>query len=283
MSSRLSGKVAVVTGGASGIGQGSVFRFLQEGARVVIADMDAGAAAQTIDLAAQQGLRELRFIRTDVSREEDVAAAVALAVSEFGGLDCMFNNAGLGGATGAITDMRVEDWDFTMGVLLRGVFLGIKHSARVMKQQGRGGSIISTSSIAGMIGTGTPAAYAAAKAAVNHLSLVAANELGPFRIRVNAIAPGAILTPAVERWDPGHMEGRMMQHQPYPKVGRPSDIGNAAVFLASDESEFVSGITLPVDGAQMALGVGDRVHAIFGVTPDAERRRKAPGRDIGGA
>jgi len=147
MAGRLEGKVALITGGASGLGEASVRLFVQEGARVVISDLQAERGEA---LASELGASTV-YQRTDVTQESDVAAAVDLAVAKFGRLDCTFNNAGIIGAVGPIEDIPVEEYDFTMSVLLRGVFLGMKHSARVMKPQGSG-SILSCSSVAGLMG-----------------------------------------------------------------------------------------------------------------------------------
>src|SRR5215472_5282972 len=147
---RLHDKVAVITGGASGMGRATATRFLQEGASVVIADYNEDTGKQTLALCAERGFRDrTRFIRTDVAREPEVAAMIALAISEFGRVDIVFNNAGLGGALGPVWDIEVEEWDYTFDVLAKGVFLGIKHAARAMKRQGGGGSIINTASVAG--------------------------------------------------------------------------------------------------------------------------------------
>src|SRR5262245_14935546 len=140
MAGRLDGKVAVITGGASGMGRATVLRFLDEGARVVVADMNEGSGKDTLELAAQRGgAARVRFLRTDVSREEDGTAMIALAEKDFGGVDVVFNNAGVGGAIGSVTETEVEDWDYTFAVLVRAVFLGIKHGARSMKLRGQGG------------------------------------------------------------------------------------------------------------------------------------------------
>ena len=203
MAKRLQGKVAMVTGGASGIGRATVLRFLEEGARVVLADMNEDTAKGVLELAERAGYAaDVRFRRTDVTDETQVAAAIDLAVQAFGRLDCVFNNAGVAGAFGPITHQSVEDWDYTFAVLVRGVFLGIKHAARVMKAQGEGGSIINTASIAGLSGGDGPQAYSAAKAAVINLSRAVAVELAPAKIRVNAICPGGILTPLLHRGSP---------------------------------------------------------------------------------
>ena len=196
-SMKLENRVAVITGGASGMGLATVHRFLTEGASVVIADYNVEAGERAVQAIAEQGFADrCVFLRTDVAREDDVAALCEAAVSRFQRLDIVFNNAGVGGAIGPLTETTVEAWDYTFDVLAKGVFLGLKHGARVLKAQGEGGSIINTASIAGLSGDGGPLVYSAAKAAVISLSKSAAVELAPYRIRVNAILPGFIATPA---------------------------------------------------------------------------------------
>jgi len=198
------------------------------------------------------------FYHTDVGQEEEVRAAVGYAVQKWGRLDVMFNNAGFGGVSGSILDTDMAAYDTTMAVLLRGVVLGMKHAGRVMKEQGSG-SIISTSSVAGVgIGYG-PHVYSAAKAAIIHLTKSVANELGESGVRVNAICPGGIATPifgkgmglSPEQADltVDLMRVRLAQGQPIKRSGLPEDIANAAAWLASDEASFVSGHALVVDGA----------------------------------
>jgi NAD(P)-dependent dehydrogenase (short-subunit alcohol dehydrogenase family) len=251
---RLQGKVAAITGGASGMGRATVLRFLDEGARVVIADLNETTGKETLELARSRGAGErARFLRTNVSQEADVEAMVQLAQSEFGRLDCVFNNAGLGGALGSVMETEVEDWDFTFAVLVRGVFLGIKHGARAMKEQG-GGSIINTASVAGLSGGAGPIAYSAAKAAVINLSRAAAVELAEHRIRVNAICPGGILTPLLHRGNEELVKRRLEGLQPWPAVGTGEHIAGAALFLASEDAEFVTGEALVVDGGLTAMG-----------------------------
>src|SRR5271156_7117230 len=178
---RLQNKVAVITGGASGRGRATTRRFLDEGAWVVVADYNEDTGKQTMALAAERGFREpVRFIRTDVAQEPDVAAMIELAVSDVGRVDIVFNNAGVGGALGPVWDVEVEEWDYTFDVLAKGVFLGIKHAARAMKRLGRGGSIINTASVAGLSGGGGPLVYSAAKAAVINLTR-AGRAPAPFR------------------------------------------------------------------------------------------------------
>ncbi|HLI79036.1 MAG TPA: SDR family oxidoreductase [Candidatus Binataceae bacterium] len=252
---RLENKVAVITGGASGMGRATTMRFLQEGASVVVADYNEDTGKQTLAIAAEKGFREqARFIRTDVAKEAEVAAMIDLAMSDFGRVDIVFNNAGVGGALGPIWDVEVSEWDYTFDVLAKGVFLGIKHAARAMKKLGRGGSIINTASIAGLSGGGGPLVYSAAKAAVVNLTKGAALQLAADHIRVNAICPGGVLTPLTDRGDPASAAARMNQMQPWPEHGKPEHIAGAALFLASDDSTFVTGEALVVDGGLTAAG-----------------------------
>lgn len=160
MTGRLEGKVAVITGGASGMGRAAALTFLREGARVVIADLNNAKADETLGFAGQDGFADaIRYLRTDVSREEDIVALIATAVDTFGRLDCVFNNAGVGGAMGPITQTSVEDFDRTFAILMRSVFLGIKHGGLAMRAGGWAGSIISTSSTSGLNGGSGPASY----------------------------------------------------------------------------------------------------------------------------
>jgi NAD(P)-dependent dehydrogenase (short-subunit alcohol dehydrogenase family) len=255
MSGRLEGKVAVITGGASGMGRATVLRFLDEGARVVVGDLNEANSAETMALIAQRGQAErARFRRVDVAREADIEALVGEAGAAFGRLDCMFNNAGVGGAFGPISETRVEDWDYTFAVLARGVFLGMKHAAKAMRAQGQGGVILSTASVAGLGGGAGPHAYSAAKAAVANLTRCVATELAHQRIRVNAIAPGAIRTPLMHSGRAEKMEALTQARTPWPRLGEGEDIAAAACFLASDEAEFITGQVLVVDGGALALG-----------------------------
>ncbi|MDP6624480.1 MAG: glucose 1-dehydrogenase [Alphaproteobacteria bacterium] len=252
---RLEGKVAVVTGGANGIGRATVLRFLDEGARVVIADLNEANGHETVNLAAEAGHGDaVRFMPCDVASEEDIEAAVQCAVSDFGRLDCIFNNAGIGGAFGSIVETSAEDWDFSTGVLLRSVFLGMKHAGRVMLEQGEGGSIISTASVAGLGGGAGPHCYSACKAGVVNLTRTVAAELAAFRIRVNAVAPGTIMTDLFHGGDPEGKRAQVLDKQPWPEIGVPDDIAGAVLYLASEDARFVTGETLVVDGGQLAKG-----------------------------
>ncbi|HEU4368708.1 MAG TPA: glucose 1-dehydrogenase [Methylomirabilota bacterium] len=250
---RLARKVALITGGASGIGEATVRLFVQEGASVAIADIQDDRGRR---LAGELGDRAV-YVRTDVSREADVQAAIAATVQRFGRLDCIFNNAGYGGVGGRVEEISIAGFDETIGVLVKGVLLGMKHAAPVMKRQG-GGSIISTASVAGMRAGLGPHVYSAAKAAVIHLTRTVAMELGEHNIRVNCICPGGIATPifgkglglSVERADEivPLMKGVLENLQPIKRSGLPEDIAQAALWLASNDSTFVNGHALVVDG-----------------------------------
>ena len=273
---RLENRVAVITGGASGMGRATVLRFLHEGAKVVIADFNAATGEDTVAEAARAGFAEaVRFVRTDVAREADIEAMLRCATDAFGRLDIVFNNAGVGGAIGPLTETTVADWDYTFDVLAKGVFLGIKHAARVMRAQGEGGAIINTASIAGLSGDGGPMVYSAAKAAVISLSQSAAVELAADRIRVNAICPGFIVTPLAQGANRQSAEAAFAKSQPWPDFGRGEHIAGAALFLASDDAQFVTGEALIVDGGLTAAGpelskkfarVSARTSKVSGVT-----------------
>jgi len=271
MSGRLDGRVAIITGGASGIGRASALAFLREGARVVVGDLNEASIAETAALATAAGHADrLAARRVDVSAERDVAALVDLAVDRFGGLDAIFNNAGVGGAFGPIGETTAEEWDFTFAVLVRGVFLGIKHASNRMKTQGRGGSIVNTASVAGINGGGGPHAYSAAKAAVANLTRAVSSELAGHRIRVNAIAPGMIKTPLAVGQREDAWDRRVHQKQPWPELGMPEHIADAAVFLVSDESRFITGQVIVVDGGLSAMGPD-----LFGHGPGSRMLKKA--------
>ncbi len=239
-----------MTGGASGIGARTVRLFAEQGARVVIGDMqeEAGRA-----VAAELG-RDGVFQRTEVSREDDVRALVARADKEWGRLDCIFNNAGFGGALGPIAETPVEEFDLSFAVLVRGVFLGMKHAAPLLCRQG--GSIINTASVAALVAGWSPHTYAAAKAAVIQLSKSVALELAPQNVRVNCICPGFIATPLAlntvnrkaSEAEAEAARANMASAQPIPRPGQPDDIAQMALFLASDASSFVTGQHFVVDG-----------------------------------
>lgn len=246
---RLQDRVAVITGGASGIGLAAAERLLAEGARVLIADLNAEAGATALDkLRAAGHDGRVDFTAGDVADEAAVRETTKRAAETWGRLDIAFLNAGVGGAFGSILDTEVEDWDQSFVWLVRSVFLGIKHAAPLM---GEGGSIVATASVAGLAGGGGSHAYSAAKAAVVNLVRSAALELAPRRVRVNAIAPGVIVTPLLHRGDPKNVPD-VSARQPWPDRGQPEDIAAALAYLVSDDARFVTGETLVVDGGVLA-------------------------------
>jgi NAD(P)-dependent dehydrogenase (short-subunit alcohol dehydrogenase family) len=268
MAGRLKGKIALITGGCSGIGLGTVELFLAEGARVLAADLQDAKGA----MLEQRFPQTLRYAHCDVTVEAEIAAACALAGEAFGGLDILFSNAGHAGMPGGVETLTAEGWDAIFAVLVRGPALGMKHARPMMLARG-GGSIINTASIAGLQAGWGPLAYSTAKAAVIHMSRCAAAELSPHRIRVNAICPGLIATSifgtvlGMTRDGADQMAALVAQNaavaQPIPKPGLPADIAAAALYLASDESQFVTGTHLVVDGG---ITVGAR-HAWDSAAP----------------
>jgi NAD(P)-dependent dehydrogenase (short-subunit alcohol dehydrogenase family) len=251
---RLKGKVAAITGAASGIGRATAIKFAGEGAAVVIADLNVEGGEAAVRDCKENGGRAV-FHKTDVSAEAEVKALIARAIKEFGRLDIIYNNAGIVGATGSIEQTSVEDWDKSQAILLRGVFLGMKHATPELRKAG-GGSIISTASVAGIRGLLGVHAYCAAKAGVVNLTRSVALELAKDKIRVNCICPGGINTPILHRNQPGAkdaMEQWMATVQPIQRAGHPEDIAGMALYLASDDSEFVTGQAMVVDGG-MTIG-----------------------------
>jgi NAD(P)-dependent dehydrogenase (short-subunit alcohol dehydrogenase family) len=265
---RLQGKVAVITGAASGIGRGTVDLFVREGAKVIAADVQDDKGAR---LEEEHG-KALRYIHCDVTDEANVKAAIDLAKSAFGRLDCIYNNAGAAMMGENAQNVTAETFDAVMHLHLRAAMFGIKHAAPIMQEQG-GGSIISTASIAGLQSGYGPYLYSVAKAAIVHMTKVAAAELGPFNIRVNCICPGFIATAIFARamglatqvadQTVAHIAEAAKQAQPIPKAGMPEDIAEAALFLASDGSKFVNGHALVVDGGMTVGRTGERQTSLF--------------------
>lgn len=268
MTGRLGGKVAVITGGASGIGRGTVDLFVREGAKVVAADIQDDKGAR---LEEELG-KAVRYVRCDVTQESDVKAAIDLAVKSFGRVDCIFNNAGTPGALENAETVTAESFDAVMHLHLLAAMFGMKHAAPVMRAQG-GGSIISTASIAGLQNGFGPILYSTAKAAIVHMTRVAAAQLGPMNIRVNCICPGLIATPIfakgvgmatqVADQTVTAIRAVMKNSQPIPRAGLPEDIAEAALFLASDGSRFVNGHALVVDGGITVGPTGAAQEQVF--------------------
>jgi len=287
MTGRLDGKIALITGGCSGIGLGTVELFAAEGASVIAADVQDEKGAV---LDGRFGGR-VRYVHCDVTVEADIAAACAAAKEAFGGLDILFNNAGRSGLFESVETIDAKDWDAAFALLVRAPALGMKHAAPLMAERG-GGSIINTASIAGLQAGWGPLAYSAAKAAVIHMSRCAAAELSPRKIRVNAVCPGLIATSifgtalGMSRAGADQMAAQVAQNaaiaQPIPKAGLPADIAAAVLYLASDDSLFVSGTHIVVDGG---ITVGSRhawdpaaaspFAAIFGVSQEELRETLA--------
>ncbi len=268
---RLDGKVAVITGAASGMGWATVHLFLNEGAAVVGFDLNAENGADLADSVSAAGASDrFRFLAGDVAQEEDIKNAVALAAESFGRLDIMFNNAGVGGAFGPIVETELSHWEDTFAINMRGVFLGTKYAARQMIKQGEGGAIINTASVAGLSGGSGPTAYSAAKAGVINFTKNAALEFAPDNIRVNAICPGLIFTPLAHRGRIEQLEETMRRTQPWPQRGEPEHIANAALYLASAESAFVTGEAHVVDGGYSVSGsLSDQRQSGMGPRPRA--------------
>ncbi|MFZ3033640.1 MAG: glucose 1-dehydrogenase [Parvibaculum sp.] len=256
MTGRLEGKVAIITGGTSGIGRGTVDLFLAEGAKVVAGDLQdhKGEAMER-----EFGDANFSYCRANVAHEDEVKNLVDHTIKKFGRLDVMFNNAGMGGVGGELHEIDMQGFDETVGVLLKGVVLGYKYAVPHMREQ-KSGSIISTASVAGLQAGYGPLVYSACKAAVHHFSRCAALQLAPDFVRSNAICPGGIATSifgaALGTQVADQLAVVMQEHlakiQPTPRSGMPNDIAEMALFLASDASTFVTGQTIAVDGGLTA-------------------------------
>jgi NAD(P)-dependent dehydrogenase (short-subunit alcohol dehydrogenase family) len=248
---RLENKVAVITGGASGIGREIARRFVSEGARVVLGDVNKDLLAEaTAELGADRADSE----HCDVTDESDVERLVARAMDRFGQLDIGVNCAGLG-ALGPVTALPVEQWDLVLDVCLKGVFLATKHEGGAMQSSGRPGVIINIASINARQPAQGMSAYCAAKAGVEMLTRVAALELGPSHIRVVGIGPGLIDTPLTQyQRDMPAFRDAYLENIPAGRVGTTVDVAAAAAFLASDDAAWISGDTLFVDGASLTRG-----------------------------
>ncbi|MBV9043495.1 MAG: SDR family oxidoreductase [Alphaproteobacteria bacterium] len=267
MAGRLEGKVAVITGAASGIGRGTVDLFVAEGAKVIAADIQDDKGARIEE--AHKG--RAKYVRCDVSKEEDIAAACAAAVKHFGKLTTIFNNAGTGGASDTAENVTAENFDSVMHLHVLAALFGMKYAVPEMKKAG-GGSIISTASVAGLQAGYGPILYSIAKAGIIHMSKLAATQLAPYNIRVNAICPGLIATNIFANafGMPSQLADTRLDaiaeaakhSQPMQRGGRPRDIAETALFLASDGSDWMTGQALVMDGG-LTLGPGGQ--QMFGV------------------
>ncbi|MBE3102729.1 MAG: glucose 1-dehydrogenase [Bacilli bacterium] len=242
---RLQHKVAIITGGASGIGEFTVREMIKQGAKVVVADFDDVGGKK---LAEELG-EHASFIQVDVSKEDEVEAMVKHTVDTFGKVDILFSNAGIG-SVGHTHEVTFEDWNKTIAVNLSGVFLCAKYTLKEMVKQGSG-SIINCGSILGHVGQAVTASYTAAKGGVVNMTRSLAVEYAPKGIRVNAVCPGYIKTPLLDQLDSAMMQHLVSLH-PLGRLGEPQEVANAVVFLASDEASFITGANLFVDGGYTA-------------------------------
>ncbi len=249
---KLDGKVAIVTGAASGIGRATALLFADEGAKVVVADWHEDDGRRVADEIAGRG-GAATFVRVDVSKPEDVEAMVRAAVDTYGRLDVLFNNAGMEGEQAPTAECTLENWDRVIAVNLKGVFLGMKYGIAAMLRSG-GGSIINNASVAGIVGFASIPAYCASKGGVIQLTKTAALEYAKQGVRVNAICPGVIWTPMVERFVGGSEQtrGALEALEPVGRFGRPEEVARLALFLAGDDSTFCTGAPFVVDGGFVA-------------------------------
>lgn len=251
MAARFEGKVAIVTGGAGGIGRAACLGFAEEGAAVVVADMDTAEGERTVALVERSGGRAV-FCRTDVSRDEDCRAMVATALSSYGRLDVAFNNAGIGGSGFPLLEEEEVTFDRMIAINLKGVFLSMRHEIAAMLNNG-GGTIVNTSSVAGLVGNPGLSSYCAAKHGVTGITRAAALDYIKQGVRINAVCPGATRTRLLEAWfqDPA-VEGHVMGLHPVGRIADPEEVARVVLFLASPESSFMVGCAVPVDGGVTA-------------------------------
>ena len=270
MTGCLEGKIALVTGAASGIGRSAVLAFVREGASVVASDVDRQGGEECARLARDVGA-EAVFLPADVSQDSEVEALIRTAVETYGRLDCAFNNAGMEGTLAPTAECTEENWDRTIAVNLKGVWLCLKHEIRQMLRQ-RGGAIVNTASVAALVAERGFPAYGAAKGGVVQLTRTAAVEYAGAGIRINAVCPGLVRTPMARRaMMPGLVRTRTARFvadsffrlppfkafgaramQPLGRMGEPEEIAEAVVWLCSDAASFVTGVALPVDGGMVA-------------------------------
>ena len=252
MAGRLTGKVALVTGGSSGIGRATAQIFAREGAKVVVADVGVEGGEETVRLITAAG-GEAIFVKTDVSQSAEVEAMVKKAVDTYGRLDCAFNNAGIEGALQLTSDYDEAAWDRVLSINLKGVWLCLRAEIRHMLSQG-GGAIVNTASAAGLVGIQGISAYVASKHGVNGLTKTAALEYAKSGIRVNAVCPGGVDTPMVKRvfGDNPQFAEAAAAGEPVGRLAQPAEIGEAVVWLCSDAASFVTGLPMAVDGGWVA-------------------------------
>jgi NAD(P)-dependent dehydrogenase (short-subunit alcohol dehydrogenase family) len=247
------GKVALVTGGGSGIGRATALALAREGAAVVVADVTVAGGEETVQRIRQSGA-QATFFQADVARASQVEALIRQTVSTYGRLDCAHNNAGIEGVEARTADYPEDDWDRVIAINLKGVWLCMKYEILHMQRQG-GGAIVNTASIAGLVGAQRMPAYVASKHGVAGLTKAAALEYARAGIRVNAVCPGVIRTPMVERFflsRHARAESRLTAAEPIGRLGTPEEVAEAVVWLCSDAAAFVTGHTMTVDGGLVA-------------------------------
>jgi NAD(P)-dependent dehydrogenase (short-subunit alcohol dehydrogenase family) len=249
MAGTLAGKVALVTGGSTGIGKASSLAFAREGAKVVVSDVNVHGGEETVRFILESG-GEAIFVKADVLLAAEVEALVKKAIGTYGGVDCAFNNAGIAGAIGASThEYPDESWERVIGINLKGVWLCMRYEIPQMLKQG-GGAIVNTASIWGLVGAPGASAYVASKHGVVGLTRAAALEYAPQGIRINAVNPGTIRTPILDPFIAAmpKFESMMTARHPIGRIGMPEEVAEAVVWLCSDAASFVIGQNLPVDG-----------------------------------
>jgi NAD(P)-dependent dehydrogenase (short-subunit alcohol dehydrogenase family) len=247
---RLAGKVALITGGGSGMGRATCALFAREGARVTVVDRAVDAGEETVGQIRDEG-GEASFVAADVADAADVGRMVAATVGTYGRIDVLFNNAGIEGPSVNLLDYGDDNWSQVIAVNLTAVYLAMKAALPHMIEQG-GGVILSTASVAGLVGLARSSAYSAAKAGVIGLTRTVALEYGPQNIRANCICPGFISTPMLGRVLGDRPESALERHAPLRRVGQADDIAHAALYLASDEAAYVTGVPFVVDGGFVA-------------------------------
>lgn len=247
--SELQDSVAIVTGGSTGIGAATAKRFAEEGASVVVADVNVEDGEETVAEIVEGG-GEATFVEVDVSDPAEVEAMVETTVETYGGLDFAVNNAGIEGENAATTDQPLDNWEQVIDVNLKGVFVGMQAEIDAMLEDG-GGAIVNMSSIAGQVGFPQSSPYVASKHGVIGLTKTAALEYSEAGVRVNAICPGVIETPMVEASDQEQIQG-VIDATPIRRLGEPPEIGDAAVWLCSEEASFVTGESLVIDGGYVS-------------------------------